>query len=400
MPSTESRNHTPALLAMLGGNFLIGTGVLLPSGLLNQIAADYAISSSEAGRLALVGALVVGIGAPLLATATGWLERRSLLAASLLVYALGHFWSFLAPGFEMQQWARAFTVIGAALFTPQAAATLGVMLPPERRAAMIAFIFIGWSAANVAGIPLAGVLAEPLGWRPVYAVMALLSLVGALAVWLTVPKNLFVQRIGAAAWAKALGSPLLLTVFAVTLCSMAGQFTMFSYIAPLLRDGFGATPHMIALMFLVVGSAGIAGNSIATRIVGRFGVDSVIAAGLMALALGFLGLFVFFGNYRLGLAAGLFWGLGSFSSNSLQQSRLAQLSPAIASVTIALNTSFVYLGQSAGAKIGGLLMDAGVAQRLPLMSLGFLVAATLLSLLATRLGKSLNPAPSPAPARR
>ena len=171
MSQAESQTRR-TLWAMVFGNFLIGTGVLLPSGLLNDLAKDFAISPARAGLMMFVGGLVVGIGAPLFATWTTRIDRRLLLTGSLVLYALGHLLAAIAPTFEIQLLVRAFTVIGAAIFTPQAAATVGLIMPPEKRAATIAFIFIGWSAASVAGIPLGALLAAHLGWRWVFVAMA------------------------------------------------------------------------------------------------------------------------------------------------------------------------------------------------------------------------------------
>ena len=49
---------------------------------------------------------------------------------------------------------RAVTVLGAAVFTPQAAAAIGHMAAPQERGRAITFIFIGWSVASVVGLPM------------------------------------------------------------------------------------------------------------------------------------------------------------------------------------------------------------------------------------------------------
>jgi len=60
----------------------------------------------------------------------------------------------------------------------------------------------------------------------------------------------------------------------------------------------------------------------------------------------------------LGLAAVIVvpWALGCFSSNSAQQARLVGIAPALASGSIALNTSAMYAGQALGAGSGGWLI--------------------------------------------
>ena len=85
------------------------------------------------------------------------------------------------------------------------------------------------------------------------------------------------------------------------------------------------------------------------------------------------------------LIGGALWGLGGFASNSLQQSRLVALAPALASATVALNTSVVYLGQSLGSAAGGRLVDTN-AHLMPWAGAGFMVLALVLSVTAARLG--------------
>ena len=385
MSQTIKTNNSLSLWMLMLGNFIIGTGILLPAGLLNDFTADFEITASRAGMLLFVGGLVVGIGAPTLAALTSRMDRRPLLVAALCLYAAGHAAAALAPSFELQIILRAITVIGAAVFTPQAASTVGLLVPADRRAGAIAFIFIGWSAASVAGIPLGSLLSHAFGWRAVYGGMAGLSLLAALCVWLTLRPRLFVTPLNFAAWKETFASPLLWLVFIVTLLSMSAQFSMFGYIAKILKDAFEASPQTISLMFAVVGLSGVTGNMLASRVVARFGIDRVIAVALLSLCAGFAGFALFWGQIGPAMAAAVFWGLGSFSSNSLQQSRLVALAPHLAAATVALNTSVVYLGQAIGSAAGGRMIDDGQMQATPFVALGFMASALVLSLLAERL---------------
>jgi MFS transporter, DHA1 family, inner membrane transport protein len=385
MSQSTRTSNTVSLWMLMLGNFIIGTGILLPAGLLNDFTADFQITASRAGMLLFVGGLVVGIGAPTLAALTSRMERRPLLVAALCLYAAGHTAAALAPSFELQLFLRAVTVIGAAVFTPQAASTVGLLVPADKRAGAIAFIFIGWSAASVAGIPLGSLLSHAFGWRAVYGLMAGLSLLAAVCVWLTLKPKLFVTPLSLAAWKEALSSPLLWLVFIVTLLSMSAQFSMFGYIAKILKDGFAASPQMISIMFAVVGLSGVIGNMLASRVVARLGIDRVIAVALLSLCVGFGSFALFWGQIGPAMLAAVFWGLGSFSSNSLQQSRLVALAPHLAAATVALNTSVVYLGQSIGSAAGGRMIDSGRMTTTPFVALGFMLAALVLSLLAERL---------------
>ncbi len=374
-----------ALWSLLFGNFVIGTGVLLPAGLLNVLGAELQVPPATAGLLLFAGGVVVGVGAPVLAGLTSRFDRRKLLAVSAAIYAVGHGLAALAPEFWSLLVIRTLTMVAAALFTPQAAATIGLLVPPVRRSEAIAFIFIGWSLASVVGIPLGSIMGTELGWRATFFAMAILAAASCVGVLLSLKPGLRVQPLQISSWIAVIKNPALLCILLVTLLSMSGQFTVVSYLAPILREAFAATPNNIALMFGIFGVAGVSGNYLATKAIRRFGVDRAILVALCFLIAG-LGMFgVFFGNYILGCIACFIWGLGTFSSNSLQQSRLVVIAPGLAAATVALNTSAVYLGQSVGAATGGFAIKDGISASNAWMAVSFLVVAVILSLTATRL---------------
>jgi MFS transporter, DHA1 family, inner membrane transport protein len=145
------------------GNFIIGTGILLPAGLLNDFTADFNITASRAGMLLFIGGLVVGIGAPTLAALTSRIERRPLLVAALCLYAAGHAAAALAPSFELQLILRGITVIGAAVFTPQAASTVGLLVPADKRAGGHC-LYLHWLVGGIGGGYPAGVIVVACFW--------------------------------------------------------------------------------------------------------------------------------------------------------------------------------------------------------------------------------------------
>jgi MFS transporter, DHA1 family, inner membrane transport protein len=386
MTSESIQSHTNlALWALLFGNFVIGTGVLLPAGLLNQLMTELDVTAATAGLLLLASGLVVGIGAPLLAGLTTRIDRRTLLVAAMVLYGLGHLASAFAPSFWPLLIIRILMVSAAGIFSPQAAAAVSLMLPVERRPSAIAFIFIGWSVASVLGIPLGTILGASIGWREVYGIMALLSVLSAIAVWMTLPKGLYGTPLSLASWSKVATSPALIFVLAVTLLSFSGQFVVFGYLGPILKQVSNATPSQISLAFFIAGAAGLLGNTLASRLVRSISVSTVIAAALLSICIGYFVFALMFGNYMGSVAGFAMWGFGTFASNSLQQSRLVQLAPVLASATVALNTSVVYLGQAIGSGIGGTLIKNGANVSMPWTGVVLVIMALAASLFATRL---------------
>ncbi|MGL4321506.1 MAG: MFS transporter [Paracoccaceae bacterium] len=383
MPPSPNR---AALWAFLFGNLVIGTGVLLPAGMLTAIMADYTVDAARAGQLILAGGIVVGVGAPLVAATTFRIDRRLLLVMALILFAVGHVGSAMTTDFTALLVLRALTVVGAAIFTPQAAAAVGLLVPASERAGAIAFIFIGWSLASVVGIPLGSLLADLIGWRATTMGVAGFAALAAGAVALTVPRRLIAPRLDLAAWGRVLTDPVLLIVLAVTLLSITGQFVLFTYLTPLLKTEFGATSAMVAVTFAVVGGMGVLGNGLGARVAGQAGIAQTVLISLGLMAGGLMVVAIGFGNLTLFIIGGAFWGLGSFAANSLQQSRLVALAPALASATVALNTSAVYMGQAVGSALGGPLVTDQAAL-MPWAAAGCMVAAMAASVLAARMRK-------------
>lgn len=374
-----------ALWALFAGNFIIGTGILLPAGMLNDLSAGLGVSPATAGILMVAGGIVIGFGAPLFATLTSGLDRRLLLVGSLVYYALGHALSALAPEFWSLLVIRALMVISAGIFTPQAAASVGIMVPPEKRAGAVAFIFIGWSIASVLGMPAGSLIGAFLGWRLAFALMAVLALLAAALVWRTLPPGLHTVRLSLKAWRDVFFDPVLVIILLVTLASACGQFTVFSYMALLYKEMLGASPGLIALLLAGFGLAGVIGNSIAARFVHRLGIDRMILFAFLAMLIGMIAFSVLAG-ILIGAAVSIaIWGLGTFSSNSLQQSRLIAHAPALASASVALNTSTIYLGQAIGAAVGARFVADRALMWLTPAGSAFAVAAVGLTLLASRL---------------
>lgn len=373
------------LWSLLAGNFIIGTGILLPTGMLGPMAADLHVTIPQAGGLMLAGGITIGLGAPVFAALTSGIDRRLLLVASLVLYLAGHVASALAPSFAVLLTVRVFTVVAAGIFTPQAAASVGLLVSPEQRAAGVAFIFLGWSVSLVAGTAIASLIANYLGWRVAYLILAALCVPGLIWVAVSIPKGLKAVPLSLSSWGAVFTSPALLLVLLVTAASSSGQFTMLTYLQPMLRDQFAAGPGAIALVLAVFGIVGIFGNAIAARIVVAWGVGPLISVLLVSMLAGF----VIFGLANgslliaaLGVAA---WGLGTFSSNSLQQARLIGLAPPLAAASVALNTSAIYLGQAVGPAIGGILIGASMPGALAWAAAGLVALAFAMSLMAERM---------------
>ncbi|MDO9283525.1 MAG: MFS transporter [Aquabacterium sp.] len=378
-----ARQLTGVRWALLFGNFTIGCGVMVTAGTLNDLSRSLQVSVAVAGQLISVAAVLIALCAPLLAAVVAGIDRRRLLTLSLLWFAAWHGVSALMPSFAALLPVRAISVLSAAVFTPQAAAALGVMVPPAQRGQAITFALLGWSLASVLGMPLSAWIGETWGWRWAFGGVGLLALAAAAGVWRAMPDGVRPAALSWASWASVFTQPALMAVVFVTVLSAAGQFTLFSYFAPYYRQVLGASPAEISGLFLWFGAIGLAGNLLLTRHVDRIGADRAVALTLGCMAVSLL-LWPLGRSVLLMMVVTMPWALGCFASNAGQQARLVQAAPVLAPALIALNSSAMYAGQALGAASGGAMMAPFGYGPLHWVGLAWLLLAIALSVWAAR----------------
>jgi DHA1 family inner membrane transport protein len=370
--------------ALLFGNFVIGTGVLAPAGLINEISSAFAVDVPTAGSLIGYGAAVLCIEAPLLAFATNRLDRRVLLTAALVLYVMGHLLSAFAPTFGVLLAVRLAMVGGAAVFTPQAASAIGLFIAPEHRAGSVAFIFLGWSVALAVGVPLVSLFGAQFGWSATYLVLAGASAAAAIAVVATVPSGLMTPPLSLASWKAVFGNRRVQLLLFVTCTFIAGQFTEYPFIAAHLKTEVGAGASTIAILFAVYGGAGVVSSTIAAAAIDRLGAPRTTRVFLVFVIVG-LAIWSWSGASVLLAGLGLaVWGSGGGPSVSAQQARLIAADPNAASATVALNTSLLYAGQALGTALGAWTLASGHTDQSGIVAVTLIGIALFASIVAER----------------
>lgn len=371
------------LWALMFGNFVIGSGVMVVPGTLNDISASLSVSVAGAGQLISAGALLMCIGAPLFAAVVAGWDRRRLLVLTMLWYGLLHVACTFASSFVGLLPLRVLTMAAPAIFTPQAAACVGLLVPPEQRGRAITFVFLGWSVASVLGMPLGAYVGGTLGWRAAFAMVGVLAVVSAAWIWRAMPNGVKPPPLSLAAWKEVLGSPALMLCVLVTVLYSAGQFVLFAYFAPYYKVRIGITPGELSLLFAWFGAFGLLGNILLSRHVDRLGAARCVLIGISLMATSLL-LWPLGTSLWLAALVSIPWALGCFSSNSSQQARLVGMAPALAAGSIALNTSAMYAGQAVGAASGGWLISRDLMGALNWVGLAILVVAMGVSVAASR----------------
>jgi DHA1 family inner membrane transport protein len=339
------------------GNFVTGIGLLGPTAMLGELSAGLGVTIREAGLLITFGAVMLCICSPLMSWLTSRIERRHMLIGVIAVVAVCNLASALAPSYAVLLAIRLVMCIAAAPYTPQAAGVVGMLVPPEKRGSSVAYVFLGWTLAAAVGC---------------VGVMSCISLV--LLVW-RIPRGLFGAPVDLSTWSSLARNRLVLLLLSITMLQIAGQFSIFTFMAPLLERLAGAGHDAAASVFAIYGVCGFLGIMTATRIVDSWGPlrtsilsTSLVLAGMTVWTLG-AGLLPVM---ALGVAI---WGLGFGAITSMQQVRLIMAAPSAGAASVSLNTSMLYVGQAIGSGIGGALFAGGYFHASGFVAMGFLTTA-------------------------
>lgn len=369
--------------ALMLGNFVTGSSVLAPAGMLPELAQGLDVTIRTAGLLITFGAVVLCVGSPLAAWLTSRIERRRLLGVTLAVMAFANAASAFAPDYASLLAIRLVMLAIGALYTPQAAGTAAMIVPASRRGSTIAYVFLGWSLATAVGLPLITLIASRFGFRAAFGAIGLLGSVSFLLLAWRLPTGLVGTPVDLKTWADLGRNRMIVLLLAITTLQTAGQFEAFTFMGPLLMRLTGAGPDAISLMFGLFGVCAFTGVVIASRIVDSWGAwrTSLLFTGLILA--GLIGWTLGAGFYPLMAVSAVLWGLGFASANSMQQVRLVGAAPALASASVALNSSVLYIGQAIGSGIGGLLYARDWLHGIGYVA-AFFIALALAAVIATR----------------
>src|SRR5581483_8671434 len=241
------------VLALTVCAFCIGTAEFVVMGLLPDIARDLGVSIPLAGQLVTGYALGVVIGAPILAVATGRMERKRVLLLMVGVFILGNFISAIAPSYFLLLIARVLAAFAHGTLFGVGAVVAADLVPPNRRASAIGLMFTGLTLANILGVPLGTLVGQSYGWRATFWVITALGTLALVPVAALVPNVATRASAGLRHELSVLRRPEVLIAIVSTVVTAASIFALFTYIVPLLQDVTGFSPRAVTVILFLIG---------------------------------------------------------------------------------------------------------------------------------------------------
>ncbi len=243
-------------------------------------------------------------------------------------------------------------------------------------------MFLGLTVANVAGVPVATLMGQHLGWRATFLGVSAIGLAAIASLALLVPHDhTHATSGGLRGELTALRSLPVWLALGTTVAGFGALFSAYSYITPMLTDAAGYAHGSVTLLLALFGVGATAGNLVGGRLADH-SLRGTLFGGLVSLVV-VLSLFPLLMTTQWSAALGVtLLGAAAFVTGSPLQLMVMEKASAAPSLASSANQAAFNLANAGGAWIGGLALAAGFGATSPALAgaalavLGLAVAGT------------------------
>ncbi|HLR68978.1 MAG TPA: MFS transporter [Virgibacillus sp.] len=362
-------------------SFVVGMVELIIGGILDLVALDLGVSTGKAGLLITIFALVFGVSGPVLLFLTGKADRKHVTLVALLIFFIGNIVAIFSATYSMLMLSRIISASSGALLVVLCLTLASHISQPEYQGRAIGLVIMGISGSVVLGLPIGVSLGHAYGWRSPFILVAILTLVLVVGVYLffgkvpTKPPMSLKKQLDSLKNKKVLFGQL------TTFFFLAGHFTLYGYLTPFVKTTMGFDGTWITIVYFVYGAAAVTGGGLGGIAADKFGVrrtllTTIVLLGICLLVMPYAS-FVFFWVVLV------IWGVLSWAITPPVQSHLIQLSPETSDIQQSLNNAALHLGIAFGTLVGSVVIERLSVEQNSLVGVLFVVlslGAALLSM--------------------
>ncbi len=376
-------NTTRTIYILALGVFGIITTEFGVIGILPQIAAKFNVTIPQAGWLVTAFALVIALFGPFVTLAASKLNRKLALSIVLVVFVLSNLLSMAATSFTVLMIARILPAFFHPIFFSVAMATAAQSAKPGEGPKAVSIVFSGVSIGTVLGVPLVAFFADQFDWQAAFLTSSVITAVALLFLLRYLPSMPVKEKLSFGSQLGILKRSTTWWSIATVTLIITAMSTSYSYMAEYLKETVHMDGKTISLTLLLFGAAGVFGNILLGRLLSKSIPKSVwgFLAGLILVQ----GLLYLSGaNFYSSLILSVLWGFVHTGGFLLGQTLITHSAPEAPEFSSSIFVSTGNLGFSIGSLAGGLALDAIGVDKLPLVSIGVLIAAAIIYQFTTK----------------
>jgi MFS transporter, YNFM family, putative membrane transport protein len=287
---------------------------------------------------------------------------------------------------------RLATGAAAGWVIPISMAYVGDVIPYDQRQPILGRYLTGQILGQLCGQAAGGVLGDLMGWRTVFFVLSGVFALATTGLVLELITNPITSKPShpdettrgfVADYAAVLTTPFARIVIIVAFIENVLHWGAFAYIGAYLRLRFGLSFTLIGLSVACFGIGGLIYAGLVKLFVHRLGQVRLAVTGGFTIAAGYIALAIA-PAWWLAPVATIAIGLGFYMLHNTLQTNATQMTPQARGTAVAVFSSAIFIGQTAGVGIGALTID-----RLGAVPL-FIASAVTLPILAVWFGRQLS----------
>jgi predicted MFS family arabinose efflux permease len=271
--------------------FATGTQALVVAPILPRIGEQLGTDAALLGTLITAYSVTVGVFALVVGPVSDRVGRHRVLlvGSAFMTGALALHW--VAWDFASLVAVRALAGVAGGVLNGAAVAYVGDYFPPRRRGWANGWVFSGFAAGQIAGIPVGSVLAAEFGFRAPFVAFAAVLAVEVLLVRLLLPVPQVTLATGrlslggaVSGYASLLRRREVAAATVVFVVMFGGNALYTTYLPAWLESSVGLTAGAVGGMFLVGGVANVIAGPRAGVLSDRVGRKRVIVAASAGVA--------------------------------------------------------------------------------------------------------------------
>lgn len=354
------------------------TAELLPIGLLTPIASDLGISEGMAGQTVTTTAIVALVASLSVASATRRFDRRVVLLFFTLLFIASNVLVAMAPNYATLLAGRVMLGVAVGGFWSMIAAVTMRLVPKPLVPRALSIVFGGSAVAMAVATPVGTYLGAIIGWRGVFLATGALGIVALIWQFSALPSMVPSGQSRISSLFGLLRRPQVALGIIASIFIFGGHFAFFTYLRPFLETVTRVEVGGVSIMLLGFGIANIAGTVLSGAMIQR-SLRHTLALMPTLMSVVVFGLALFGELSPLAALLVTVWGFAFGAVPVAWTTWLTRTVPDQIESGGGLQVASIQLAMTAGAGIGGILMDSSGVLVIPTSSgVIFLVAAGLI----------------------
>ena len=360
------RGSTTSAITLLAlASFASQSMVRVSDSLLPQIATDFGVSVGSASIVVTAYALAHGSVQLIIGPVGDRFGKYACVTAAAAMSTVLVLMCGLAGSLSTLVAARLACGLSAGWIIPLALAFLGDVIPYERRQQVLGTFLSGQILGQLFGQAAGGVLGDLFGWRNVFFFLAALFAVATVALLIEFFRNPITHAGHATAtrsrgfvkdYATVLRSPWARAVIVMGFVEALFMFGAFAFVGADLHLRFGISFAMVGIFVGAFAVGGLIYSLSVRTLVNRLGQIGLVIGGCVLLALAYLTI-AFTPQAYIAPFAIMAIGLGYYMLHNTLQTNATQMTPQARGTAVAIFSSALYLGQTLGVAINGIVFD-------------------------------------------